>query len=231
MTRKPRAPFFVVNPKAYLYGKQSLDLALYADKLAAEYDIDIIFTVQHADAYRVSQATNNLFVCAQHMDGIVSGRGMGHILPESLVEAGIAATFLNHAEHPQTLEELVKAIKRAREVGILTIACANSIAEAQSIALLGPDIMVCEPTELIGTGKVSDVSYMKSTNQAVKDINSDVMVLQAAGISTVADVLQALNSGAEATGGTSGIVAADNPKKILTEMIQAVAQWKKENKS
>lgn len=227
MTEKPRAPFFVVNPKAYLYGESALDLALWADKLVAEYDVDILFTVQHADAYRVKQATKNLFITAQHMDGIVPGRGMGYILPESLVESVVAATFLNHAEHPMTLEELVSAIKRSKEVGILTIVCANSIAEAQSIALLDPDIMVCEPTELIGTGQVSDISYMKSTNQAVKDINPNIMVLQAAGISTIADVLQALNSGAEATGGTSGIVAAADPKKTLSDMIKAVAEWKR----
>ena len=39
--RKVRTPFFVVNPKSYLYGQESLALAKYADELAGQYDIDV----------------------------------------------------------------------------------------------------------------------------------------------------------------------------------------------
>ena len=31
-----RKPFLVVNPKSYLYGKESLDLAIASDKVAAD---------------------------------------------------------------------------------------------------------------------------------------------------------------------------------------------------
>ena len=37
-----RRPFFVVNPKSYLYGKELIDLAKCADELAIKYDVDII---------------------------------------------------------------------------------------------------------------------------------------------------------------------------------------------
>ena len=47
--RTVRKPFFVVNPKSYLYGEQALELAKTADQLAAAYDIDIIFTCQQVD--------------------------------------------------------------------------------------------------------------------------------------------------------------------------------------
>ena len=40
-----------------------------------EYDIDIIFTAQHVDLRQVSAITKNVIVTAQHMDGIVPGRG------------------------------------------------------------------------------------------------------------------------------------------------------------
>ncbi|HJD16083.1 MAG TPA: triose-phosphate isomerase [Candidatus Enterococcus stercoripullorum] len=226
--RRLRAPFFVVNPKLYLYGQKALELAKVADELAEKYDIDILFTVQYADSYLISQNTKNLILTAQHMDSYTPGRGMGHVLPESLVEAGIQAVFLNHAEHPLHVSELAKVMKRADDLNLITIVCADSFAEARAIATLNPDIMVCEPTELIGTGQSSDIEYMKETNRIVKEMNPSTQVLQAAGISTVDDVLKALRSGAEGTGGTSGIVCADDPIQTLKDMLAAVNKYREE---
>ncbi|MDZ5588799.1 triose-phosphate isomerase [Enterococcus cecorum] len=226
--RRLRAPFFVVNPKLYLYGQKALELAKVADELAEKYDIDILFTVQHADSYLISQNTKNLILTAQHMDSYTPGRGMGHVLPESLVEADIQAVFLNHAEHPLYVSELAKVMKRANDLELITIVCADSFAEARAIATLNPDIMVCEPTELIGTGQSSDIEYMKETNRIVKEMNPSTQVLQAAGISTVDDVLKALRSGAEGTGGTSGIVCADDPIQTLKDMLAAVNKYREE---
>ena len=226
--RRLRAPFFVVNPKLYLYGQKALELAKVADELAGKYDIDILFTVQHADSYLISQNTKNLILTAQHMDSYTPGRGMGHVLPESLVEAGIQAVFLNHAEHPLHVSELAKVMKRADDLDLITIVCADSFAEARAIATLNPDIMVCEPTELIGTGQSSDIEYMKETNRIVKEMNPSTQVLQAAGISTVDDVLKVLRSGAEGTGGTSGIVCADDPIQTLKDMLAAVTKYREE---
>lgn len=225
--RRIRSPFFVVNPKAYMYGEKTLAFAKEVDHLAEKYDIDILFSVQHVDAYKVSRETSNIFLTVQHMDSLEIGRGMGYILGEALVEAGVEATFINHAEHPVQVNELVKVIKRADDLGVLTIACADSVEEAKAIAMLGPDIMVCEPTELIGTGKASDLNYMKSTNRIVKEMNSKVLVLQAAGISTIEDVRQALESGADGTGGTSGIIKADDPIATVEAMLQELVKWRK----
>ena len=163
------------------------------------------------------------------MDSLVPGRGMGYILPESLVANGVEATFLNHAEHPVEVSDLVSIMKRADELDILTIVCADSIAEAKAIATLNPDIMICEPTELIGTGQSSDISYMKATNESVKSVNPSIKVLQAAGISTREDVKKALMSGADATGGTSGIIAADNPVATLEGMLEELNLFRGEN--
>lgn len=225
--RKLRSPFFVVNPKAYLYGEKTLELARKLDQLAEKYEIDILFTTQFVDAYRVAQETSHLVVTVQHMDGLEVGRGMGYILPEALAEAGVEATFLNHAEHPVHVSELVTTMKRADELDILTIVCADSVKEAQTVATLGPDVMVCEPTELIGSGQASDSSYMQETNQAVKQANSNVLVLQAAGISTVEDVRQALESGADGTGGTSGIIGAEDPVATVEAMLNELVNWKR----
>lgn len=115
---KIRTPFLVVNPKSYLYGKRSLDLALAADKIAKETGIEMFFTCPFADIRYISENTKNVIVTAQHMESLKPGRGMGHVLPESLKEAGAKAVFLNHAENPMTVAELSKTIERARELDI-----------------------------------------------------------------------------------------------------------------
>lgn len=226
--RKVHTPFFVVNPKAYLYGEKALALAKYADKLAEQYGFDIFFTGQLIDLPRMKAETKHLIFTAQHMDGITPGVGMGYILPEALAEAGVEAVFLNHAEHPMPLSSLAKAMARADALGILTIVCADTAEEAQALAALKPDIMVCEPTSLIGTGRVSGSGYMRMTNEAVKAASPDTLVLQAAGISTGENVYAAILSGADGTGATSGIVAKEDPCAALLEMITALDKARSE---
>ena len=225
---KLRKPFFTVNPKSYLWGEKTLQLALVADKLAEKYDIDILYTGQLADMRLLKQHTKHLILTAQHLDGIAIGRGMGYLLPEAAVEAGVKATFLNHAEHPLSIGDLTKAVARAKDLGIITIICANTLAEIKMIAELNPEVMVCEPTELIGTGQVSSLEYIQSTNKAVKDISPETLVLQAAGISTPDDVYNTLMAGADGTGGTSGIVCAADPCAILEKMLEGLVKARSE---
>jgi triosephosphate isomerase (TIM) len=150
---------------------------------------------------------------------------------ESLYEAGARAVFLNHAEKPLTLNGLAKAITRAAELEIITIVCADSIAEAKAITMLNPDIVLCEPSELIGTGKTSDASYVKETIEAVKHLNPNVLVMQAAGISTADDVYRTILLQADGVGCTSGIVKAKDPKKMLRDMVEATVKASNENNS
>lgn len=215
--------FFVFNPKSYLYGEKLLKYAKVADKMSKKYpNIDVFVTGPYADLYRLNKETENIIVTAQHMDGINPGRGMGAVLPESLKEAGVGATFLNHAEHPLTLAQIASSVKKANELGIITIVCADSIEEAKAIATLDVDIILCEPTNLIGTGKTSDNEYVESTNKAIRKINPNVLIMQAAGISTTEDVYKIISLGADGTGCTSGIVKAKNPEQMIEDMIEAV---------
>ena len=224
MSRMIQKPFFVFNPKSYLFGEELLALAKVADELVATKDIRMFITVPYGDIDRISRNTKHVIVTAQHISGIKPGRGMGQVLADSLYEAGARATFLNHAENPLTLSELINSIKRAKELGMTTIVCADSVKEAQTIVSLTPDIILCEPTELIGTGKTSDDSYITTTNEAVKSINEDILVMQAAGISTAEDVYRTMSLGADGTGCTSGIVAAENPEQMLRDMVDAVLE-------
>lgn len=223
---KIRKPFFIVNPKSYLYGDDAMKLAKISDKLAEKYDIDCIFTGQLVDLPEIAKETNHLIITAQHMDSLHPGRGMGHVLPEALVHQGIKAVVLNHAEKPLTIAELDATIKRAKEVGLLTIVCSDTVEQCKAIAELDPDVMICEPDSLIGTGNSSNEDYIKSTTEAVRSVNPDILIMQAAGVSTGDDVEKIMKLGADGTGGTSGIIKAPSWEDKISEMMSALVKFK-----
>ncbi len=222
-----KAPFFEIGPKNYLWGDDVVELAKVADAASKKYNVDIIFTTPIVEIRRVKEATEKIHVFAPHMDPLTPGRGLADILPESLVAAGAEGVMLNHCEKPITLAQLKSSIKRAEEVGLATIVCADSCAEAAAIAHLSPDIIVAEPTELIGTGKASDEEYVEASIRAVKDVNEDILVLQGAGIKCYDDVYRNIFAGAEATGSSSGIVGLPTREaqyQMVDDMIRAVRE-------
>lgn len=230
-TCKIKAPFFEIGPKSYLYGQDVIDLAIAADKASEKYGVDIIFTTPIVEIARVKAATKHIHVFAPHMDPIVPGRGLADVLPESLVAAGAEGVMLNHVEKPLTLATLKATIKRAEEVGLTTIVCADSIVEAGMIAKLNPDIIVAEPSELIGTGLTSGPEYVAAAAKSVKDVNPDILVLTAAGIANGEDVYNTIIAGADATGSSSGVAKAADRAAMVDEMISAVRRaWDERSK-
>jgi len=218
-------PFFEIGPKAFMYGDELVSLAKKIDAVAKEYDVRVILTPQPTDIYRIVNElgeTDNVLVFAQHMDSLNIGRGQGSVLPEAIKAAGATGVMLNHMEIPLTYAELKACIGRAEELELYSIVCADSIAEAKAIALLNPDIIVCEPSELIGTGQTSSKEYVKASFEAVKSINPEIQVLQAAGISNGSDVYNVIYAGAEATGTTSGIMKAEDKEGMVVEMLSAL---------
>ena len=216
---KIKPPFFEIGPKAFMYGEEMLKLAKVIDKTAMKYDADIIVTPQYTDISLLANNTERIFVFAQHMDPLYPGRGLGSVLPEAVKAAGAVGVMLNHAEKPVSPEVLEQTIKRADEVGLGTIVCADTVEDVKNIAKMAPNIIVAEPTELIGTGTTSDSSYVAETIKTVETINPDIMVLQGAGISNGEDVYNTIKLGAQATGTTSGIMKSDRPYEMVEEMI------------
>lgn len=223
---KVESPFLIVNPKSYLYGEKSLELAKAADKTAKETGLQIYFACPYADIRLIKENTENLIVCAQSMDSLTPGRGMGYVLPESLKEAGAGAVFLNHAENQKTVSELYATIKRAKELGMITIVCADSTVEAKAVACMDPDIVLAEPTDLIGTGQVADDSYTIETVKDLHEVNPDVLVMIASGVSTAEDCYNVVKLGADGTGATSGILNAPSPAQRVQEMAEAIVRAK-----
>lgn len=219
-----QSPFLIVNPKSYLYGNESLKLAKAADQAAKDTGLPIIFTCPYADVRMIRENTENIIVCVQSMDPLIPGRGMGHVLPESLKEAGADAVFLNHAENPKTLSDLYACIRRAAELDMTSIVCADSITEAKAVACMNPDVVLAEPTDLIGTGQVADDAYTMEAINQVRKVNPDVLVVVASGVSTAEDCYNMIRLGADGTGGTSGILNAPSPAVRIREMAEAIVR-------
>ena len=217
-----QAPFFEFGPKAYLYGERLLDLVTAIDRCAIEYDVDVIVDPQPTDIRLLAQHVKRVHVYGQHADFLPPGRGMGSILPEALKAAGAVGVMLNLAERKLTLDAIAQTIRRADEAGLATIVCTDTIAEMEAVARLAPNLIVAEPTELIGTGKTSSMDYVLESIARIKAINPAIMVLQGAGISNGRDVYNVIRAGAEATGSTSGILKAPDPASMAREMISAV---------
>ncbi len=215
-------PFFEYGPKCYMYGETLLNMAKGLDALSAKYNVDVILDVPDTEIYNIAKNTSKIHVYSQHMDSIPVGRGMGRSLPEALKAAGAVGVMLNHAEHKLTLDEIERAIRRAEEVGLATMVCADSIEEVKAIAKLAPDILVAEPTELIGTGKPADKAYVDEVIRVIREINPLIRPFPSAGISKGEDCYNIIKAGSAASGCSSAIAKSDNPLKLAEEMISAV---------
>jgi triosephosphate isomerase (TIM) len=228
-----RPPFFEIGPKAYLYGKAALELALQAEKIGKEYGVQIIFTPQYTDIPLLAKKTSFIDVFSQHIDPLMPGTGVGSVLAEAVRDAGARGTLLNHAEKRLSLSEINLCIKRADEVGLATLVCADTPEEAAAIAHLGPNMILAESPAFIGKRTVSSRARkdISSINETVRRINPAIHVLHSAGIYSGRDVYEMALLGAEATGATSGIIKADDPSRAMEDMIRAMREGYDEAKA
>jgi len=223
MKRKIRTPYFEIGTKNYVWGDKVLEYALAADAAAEKYDIDVLFICPAVEIRRVVENTKHLIVLAPYMDTLRPGRGMADILPEALKAAGAEGVVVNHCEKPMSVPQIKATIDRARELDMLVFACADTVAEAKAIAQLHPDILNPEPSELIGGagGGVSDMGFVRECIREIKAIYPDILVEQAAGITSGKQVYDFIMAGSEAAGAASGIMNAADPIAMIDEMIAA----------
>ena len=101
-----------------------------------------------------------------------------------------------------------------------------SIAQAASIAALGPNAIIVEEPLLIAGGQRDDGGRRAITeaNDGIWRVNSEIRVLHGAAINAARDVYDVIAAGAQGTGSSSAIFAADDPHAVLEEMIRAVRQ-------
>jgi len=225
---KISTPIVVVNFKTYseATGKKALELARKCEKISLETEICIVVAPQFADIPLIARAIS-IPVFAQHVDPIKPGSFTGHILPESVKEAGAVGTLINHSERRLRLADIDAAITRTKEVGLTSLICTNNSAVSAAAAALKPDMIAVEPPELIGTGipvSKAKPEVVSGTVEIVKRINPNVIVLCGAGITTGEDVAAAIKLGTEGVLVASSVVKARDPHKVLLEFTEAITK-------
>jgi len=216
---KIRIPFFETGVKNYIYGDEVLEFAQAAEAASVKYDVDVLFISPYTEIRRIREHCPHLILLAPHMDTLRPGRGMADVLPEAIKAAGAQGVVINHSERPMTLSAIKRTIDRANELDLVSFVCADTLDEARAIAQLHPDIINPEPTELIGSGQVSDMTYVREAIQSIRAIDPDIMVEQAAGITTAQQIYDFIMAGSEAAGSASGILKSPNPHALLDEMV------------
>jgi triosephosphate isomerase (TIM) len=223
--RPLRAPIFEIGLKGYAYGAEAVRLALAADRLVEALDVTIIFDPQAVDIAAVARETRHVHVFAQHMDPFTPGRGAGAVLAEAIREAGAVGTMLNHSERRMTLTDIAGAIRRAREVGLATLVCADSPEEAAAVATLGPDIVLAEPPELIATSRSAANEmqwFVERAAEMVRAVDPAILVMCGAGVQTPDDVARMIALGVDGTGSSSAILRASDPVAQMEVMLAAL---------
>jgi triosephosphate isomerase len=218
-------PMIIVNFKTYLEstGKRAVELAKQAERAAKETGANIIVVPQLADLAKVAEAVE-IPVFAQHIDPIKPGSSTGHVLAESVKEAGAVGILINHSELQLRLIDIEAIIALAKEKGLVSCACANNPSVSAAIAAMRPDITSVEPPELIGSG----ISVSKAKPEIVTDtvklvhkIDPKMTILCGAGISQAEDVSIALKLGTQGVLVASGIVKAKDPYTVMRAFADA----------
>lgn len=217
-------PFFGIGPKAYMYGGDLIELAMRADSLSRTYGVQGIITPQYVDIPLIARAVERLIVFAQHMDSLTPGRGVGSVLPEAIKAAGARGVLLNHVERRLARRELTRTMRRANEVGLATMVCADDVDDAVSIAELSPDIIIVEAPDLIAGGRRDDGNRaaIPVANEAIWSVDPRIRVLHGAGINGPQDVYDVTAAGAQGTGSSSAVFTASDPAAMLEAMIRAM---------
>lgn len=223
---KVRTPIVLVNFKTYIEatGQNAIKLAEAADKVSRETGICFGIAPQFVDIHAIARSVK-IPVFAQHMDPIKPGSSTGHVLPESVKEAGAVGTLVNHSEMRLKLADIDEIVARARQLGLTSVVCTNNSDVSASAAALKPNMIAVEPPELIGSGipvSKAQPEVITNTVKAVKKVNPDVVVLCGAGITNGEDFAAALDLGTEGVLVASGIVKAKDPYKVMLEFAEAV---------
>lgn len=221
-----RVPAIVLNLKTYpeILGKRGWDLAKRFASVAEDAGASIVICPPATDLAHVAKLVQ-IPVFSQHVDAVEPGQSTGWLPPEALVEAGAAGTLINHSERKVAWEEMAKVVPRCRELGLEVIACADDLAEAETLAKLSPEYIAVEPPELIGGDVSVTTAKPDVVSRAVERIhaaNPNVGVLCGAGVKTRKDVAKALELGALGVLLASGVVKAKDPEKALRDLAKGL---------
>lgn len=220
-------PQIIVNFKTYAsgFGDSALELARIHEKVAKETGVNIAIAVQAVDLrYIVNEVSIPVF--AQHFDRAQEGAFTGHITPHSLKAIGAFGSLLNHSEKRISLDDIEESIDLARNLGLFTIICADTVYTGKAAMDLDPNMIAVEPPELIG----GDVSVCSAKPQIILDavqmIGLDRVII-GAGVKTKEDVKMAIMHGAGGVLVASGVTKAADPESVLRELAEGFIEGRR----
>lgn len=217
-------PIIALNLKTYSesLGKKGVELCQIASEVSLLTGIRIIVAPQAVDLRDAVQISGDVF--AQHVDSVAQGAFTGSVSVESVKEAGCKGSLVNHSEKRLPEETVAATIARLSEAGLESMLCTKDTAESVKLAAYRPTFLAVEPPELIGSGisvSTAKPEIVSNTVDAVAKVNG-TPVLCGAGVSNGTDVKKAIELGAAGVLLASAYVKARDPKKLLTEMAEAM---------
>ncbi len=221
---KIELPVVVVNFKTYpqATGEKAVALAKTCEKVSNESGVSVVVAPQIPDIHRIGLAVD-IPVFSQHLDPGDPGRYTGHVLGETLVEAGCSGTLINHSEKRMQLADIEDAVRKAETLGLYTIICTNNPLVSVAAAALNPSAIAIEPPELIGTGisvTQAQPEVISGSVDQIRVVNKDVTILCGAGISTGDDVVASIRLGAQGVLLASAVAKSDTPGDVLRGLVE-----------
>ena len=219
-------PFILINCKAFPQGMGSRGqlIAEAAEAVMEESGVRIGMAPVYTEIHPISHHFR-IPVYAQHIDGVEPGAFTGHVTAAAVRHAGAVGTLINHSERRLTLAQIEAAVKAAREARLESVVCTNNDPTTAAAAALGPDYVAVEPPELIGSGVSvckADPGIIRRSVEAAHRVNPEVKVLTGAGIQTGECVKIALELGTTGVLLASSVVKAENPEKVLRDLVSQV---------
>ena len=225
---------FVINCKNYMEvsGRDGIiGLIGSARRVARKYKAEIaVAPPQHLIGLGAEHAARRgggeVSIFAQHVDCAKPGGTTGFMVLELLRESGVAGSLVNHSEHRIPGRQIKETVARLDRLGMTSIVCVRSVAEAKKYASLEPDYIAIEPPELIGSGRAVSrerPDLIKKAATAVLDAGDGrVRLLCGAGIVSNEDVAKAVQLGSGGILVASGIVKASDWSRTMAEFAKSM---------
>ncbi|HTY53241.1 MAG TPA: triose-phosphate isomerase [Methanomicrobiales archaeon] len=224
-------PFILINCKAFPQGMGSRGqlIAEAAEAVMEESGVRIGMAPVYTEIHPISHHFR-IPVYAQHIDGVEPGAFTGHVTAAAVRHAGAVGTLINHSERRLTLAQIEAAVKAARAARLESVVCTNNDPTTAAASALGPDFVAVEPPELIGSGISvckADPGIITRSVEAARKVNPQVKVLTGAGIQSGDCVKTALDLGTNGVLLASSVVKAEDPAKVLRDLVSLVSVTKK----
>ncbi len=213
-----QTPILITNFKAYQEstGAKAVELAKEHEKMANELGVNVAISGSALDL-KMLAASVSIPVLAQHIDGVGYGAYTGQLPAEMARTVGVDGSLLNHSERRISDSQIERAIEDMKGMNMLSVVCAENVAEGHKYVEMGADFVAVEPPELIGGDISVSTAQPELISEAVAKIGAG-KVLVGAGVKNAEDVRVALSLGAVGILVASGVVKAADPVAALRDL-------------